>query len=147
MTKTDVTYRTQRRVEFRDTDMAGIVHFSAFLVYMEEAEHEFLRSRGLSVISSDEHGAIHWPRVSANCDFRGPVRFEDLLEVTLSISRLGEKSITYATQFLLRGVIVAEGSHTVVCCRDDQTGGFHSAPIPDWYRARLVGPPAPAASA
>src|SRR5215831_6794970 len=42
-------FRTQRRVEFADTDMAGIVHFANFFRYMEAAEVEFLRSRGLSV--------------------------------------------------------------------------------------------------
>src|SRR5213078_989612 len=42
-------FRTTRRVEFADTDMAGIVHFANFFRYMESAEHEFLRSHGLSV--------------------------------------------------------------------------------------------------
>ncbi|HEV2969258.1 MAG TPA: thioesterase family protein [Pirellulales bacterium] len=44
-------YRTTRRVEFRDTDAAGIAHFSAFFFYMESVEHEFLRHLGLSVLS------------------------------------------------------------------------------------------------
>ena len=42
-------FRCRQRVEFADTDMAGIVHFSNFFRYMERAEHEFLRSLGLSV--------------------------------------------------------------------------------------------------
>ncbi|MEL7264077.1 MAG: hypothetical protein AAFP69_04590, partial [Planctomycetota bacterium] len=42
-------FSIQRRVEFRDTDAAGIVHFSAFFPFMETAEHAFLRSLGLSV--------------------------------------------------------------------------------------------------
>ena len=42
-------FRTTRRVEFADTDMAGIVHFANFFRYMEAAEVEFLRARGLSV--------------------------------------------------------------------------------------------------
>ena len=42
-------FKTRRRVEFRDTDMAGIVHFSVFFAYMEQAEHELLRSLGLGV--------------------------------------------------------------------------------------------------
>ena len=46
-------FKTERRVEFRDTDAAGIVHFSVFFAYMEQAEHEFLRSLGLSV-----HGGV-----------------------------------------------------------------------------------------
>ena len=42
-------YRTQRRVEFSHTDMAGIVHFSRYFIYMESVEHEFLRHLGTSV--------------------------------------------------------------------------------------------------
>ena len=42
----DFTYF--RRVEFSDTDTAGLIHFSAMLKYMEEAEHAFYRSLGLS---------------------------------------------------------------------------------------------------
>ena len=41
---------TRRRVEFRDTDAAGIVHFSAFFVWMESAEHELLRAAGVPVV-------------------------------------------------------------------------------------------------
>ncbi len=50
-------YRTTRRVEFRDTDAAGIVHFSAFFFYMESVEHEFLRQLGLSVHATGGSGA------------------------------------------------------------------------------------------
>ena len=44
-------FHTSRFVEFADTDMAGIMHFSAFFRYMEAAEHELLRSLGFSVYS------------------------------------------------------------------------------------------------
>ena len=42
-------FKTRRRVEFRDTDAAGIVHFSAFFFWMESAEHELLRAAGVDV--------------------------------------------------------------------------------------------------
>lgn len=110
-------FRTQRRIEFRDTDAAGIAHFTAFFNYMEEAEHEFLRSVGLSVISRDVAGVLSWPRVSAQCDYRGAVRFEDVLDIELSIDRIGEKSVTYHFLFHHAGGQVAEGRLTAVCCR------------------------------
>ena len=43
-------YTFRRRIEFRETDMAGIVHFSNFFAYMEQAEHDFLRSVGMGVV-------------------------------------------------------------------------------------------------
>src|SRR5690606_37511976 len=70
-------FTLRRRVEFRDTDAAGIVHFSVYFNYMEEAEHALLRSLGTSVVTSDAEGPISWPRVAAACEFRGALRFED----------------------------------------------------------------------
>ena len=46
---------------------------------METAEHELLRSLGLSVVSQDATGTITWPRVAARCDYQGPVRFEEIV--------------------------------------------------------------------
>ena len=66
---------------------------------MEQVEREFLRHLGLSVITHDEEGTISWPRVSASCDYRGAVQFEDVLDVELQIVRQGEKSITYGFIF------------------------------------------------
>ena len=47
-----------RRVTFAETDMAGIVHFSNFYRYMEEAEHAFLRSRGLRIKVDQPDGTV-----------------------------------------------------------------------------------------
>jgi acyl-CoA thioester hydrolase len=110
-------FTTQRRVEFRDTDAAGFAHFSAFFVYMEQAEHELLRARGLSVVCRDDQGEISWPRVSASCDYRNPARFEDLLDVQVTIERIGQKSITYRFRFERDGLEIATGRTTAVCCR------------------------------
>ena len=121
-------FRSQRRVEFRDTDAAGIAHFSTFFNYMEEVEHEFLRSLGLSVVMHDDQGVVSWPRVSAQCDYQGAVRFEDVVDVELSVARVGEKSVTYHFVFRHDGRQVAEGRLTAVCCRMDD-GAPRSVPI------------------
>src|SRR5687768_16291643 len=110
-------FRTTRRVEFRDTDMAGIMHFSAFFTVLESVEHEFLRSLGLSVVMSDEEGQLGWPRASASCDFKGAVKFEDVLDIELSIARLGEKSVTYQFTVDHSGRRIAAGKIVAVCCQ------------------------------
>src|SRR5205085_8360826 len=110
-------FLTSRRVEFSDTDAAGLVHFVAFFRMMEQAEHELLRSVGLSVVMHDAEGKISWPRVAAKCDFRSAARFEDLLQIEVRIARIGERSITYAHRFLRDGVLLATGDITAVCCR------------------------------
>ncbi len=92
-------FRTKRRVEFGDTDMAGIVHFSNFFRFMEAAECEFLRARGLSVKLEWEGQALGFPRVSASCDYLSPARFEDVLDIAVTIERVGRKSVTFALEF------------------------------------------------
>ncbi|HEV3339310.1 MAG TPA: thioesterase family protein [Pirellulales bacterium] len=129
-------YRSQRRVEFRDTDAAGIAHFSVFFNYMEEVEHEFLRSRGLSVVVHDAEGVLSWPRVAANCDYQGAVRFEDVLDVELNVDRVGKKSVTYRFVFRQGEQQVAEGRLTAVCCRMGR-GVPRPVPIPDEIAVRL----------
>src|SRR5262249_29791990 len=121
--------------EFADTDMAGIVHFANFFRFMEAAEVEFLRSRGLSV------AALHWegqtlsfPRVSASCDYLRPARFEDLLDVEVRIQRIGQKSITYAFEFGKAGEIIARGQITSVCCRVGSDRQIESTEIPAGIR-------------
>lgn len=123
-------FSTQRRVEFCDTDMAGIAHFTAFFRYMEGAEHALIRSLGLSVLQSHNGQTFSFPRVNATCDYRAPARCEDELEIAVSISRLGEKSVTYRFRISRQGVELAEGSMTSVFCilPPHGSGGTGGAP-------------------
>jgi len=130
-------FQTQRRVEFRDTDAAGIVHFSAFFVYMEQAEHEMLRSLGLSVAARDEQGEIGWPRIAAACEFLRPARFEEILDVEIAIGRLGRKSVTYDVRFACGGTAVARGTMTSVCCRIRPGQPPEAIEIPEAFAHKL----------
>src|SRR4029077_3296293 len=108
------SFSATRRVEFRDTDAAGIMHFASFFPLMESVEHEFLRHLGLSVMANDGSGPVSWPRVNAQCDFRSAVKFEDVLTITLSVARLGSKSVTYQFDISHDNQPVAEGQMTAV---------------------------------
>ncbi len=127
-------FRCRQRVEFADTDMAGIVHFSNFFRYMERAEHEFLRSLGLSVHAVNGEDLVSWPRVSAECKFRAPLSFEDELDVQVLVREKRSKSVTYEFRFYKQGAenLVAVGSITVVSVSFDRaTGRMTSIPIPE----------------
>lgn len=132
-----MVHRTSRRVEFGDTDMAGIVHFSNFFRYMEAAECDFLRTRGLSVKLDWEGQTIGFPRVAASCDYVSPARFEDVLDIAVTIAHLGTKSVTYAFEFTRGGTRIAVGKVTSVCCRVGTDEPLRAIAIPASYRARL----------
>ena len=126
-------FKARRRVEFSETDMAGIVHCSNFFRYMEAAEHEFFRTLGFSVVTREVDPPVGWPRVHASCDFKQPLRFEDEIEIHMLVSGKKSKSLSY--QFRIRKlngpepVEVARGSLTVVCVTH-QGGVLKAAAIP-----------------
>lgn len=132
-------FSTKRRVEFRETDAAGIAHFSAFLCYMEQAEHDLLRSIDWSVmLPHGETGYLSWPRVHVEADFQGTVQFEDVLDIAVNIPRLGAKSVTYGFQFTCQGRQIATGKTIAVCCHVGTDRTLESIDIPDPLRNRLA---------
>src|SRR3954471_2498282 len=86
--------RLKRRVQFYETDAAGIVHFSWFYRYMEEAEHALWRAAGLSI--HPHNSDIGWPRVSASFEFYRALRFEDEFAVWLGMVEMTGRRIRYA---------------------------------------------------
>ena len=137
-------FKLTRRVEFAETDMAGIVHFANFFRMMEAAEHAFFRSLGFSIHGHDPVSTTGWPRVSATCDFRAPLRFEDEVEIHLLVAEVRTRSIRYV--FIFRkaadGAEVARGEVVAVCASVEKTTGKLSAvPITEAVRAAIQ--PAP----
>lgn len=108
-------FRYTRRVQFAETDLAGMVHFSWYLRYMEEAEHALWREAGLSIVPP-EHD-LGFPRVSATVDFHAPLRFEDVFEVWIRVEAITKRTFKYASTITRGGTRIASGSITAVCVR------------------------------
>ena len=117
---------------------------------MESAEHEMLRSLGMSVLpkESGEPGvpAVTWPRIAASCVYASAARFEDLLTITVRVARIGTTSVEYHFRFTRDDCLVADGTMTAVCCRlihPPSAGGsepetrLEKTPIPDSIRELL----------
>ena len=130
---------TTRRVEFGDTDMAGIVHFARFFGYMEAAETDFLLARGLNVAWEQGGERYGFPRVAAACDYARPAKFGDTLAVTVVVEKVGRKSVTYRHEFRRAGEEIATGRITSVYSRKSPAGGLESLDIPPAVRAALEG--------
>ena len=133
-------FKHTRRIEFAETDMAGIVHFANFFRMMETTEHEFFRSLGFSIHAQENGATIGWPRVSATCDYSRPLRFEDEVEIHLIVAEVRSRSIRY--QFIFRnaadGTEVARGTVAAVCATVEKTTGkLVAMPIPERIRAKI----------
>ena len=129
--------RITRRVEFADTDMAGIMHFSNFFKFMEVAETAFLTSLGYSVSWDDDGIHYGFPRVSVSCDYHKPIRFQDEVSIAVEIEKLGTKSIAYRYDFTLDDAKIATGQMTAVFCRTTPGQAIESLDIPDNLRRKL----------
>jgi acyl-CoA thioester hydrolase len=130
-------YRLTRRVHFYETDTAGIVHFSWFYRYMEEAEHALWRASGLSI--APPGAEIGFPRVAASFEFRRPLRFEDEFEVRLTIEEVGDKTIQYAARITRGETAIATGSLTVACVSKRPGEAMKAISIPEDIRTQLRG--------
>ena len=128
-------YRLRRRVNFYELDPAGIVHFSWFFRYMEEAEHAMWREAGASITPQGAGSA--YPRVAATFDYHSPLRFEDEFEVTIRIVAIGTKSIRYECVVSRGDTRIATGGMTVVAVARQGDGSMKAVPIPPEIAARF----------
>jgi YbgC/YbaW family acyl-CoA thioester hydrolase len=128
-------HRIRRRVQFHETDAAGIVHFSCFFRYMEEAEHALWREAGLSIARGD--AGVGFPRVAAGFDFHRALRFEDEFDIAIRIAAIEEKTIRY-TCLLSRGdEQIATGTLTIICVTRRPGQPMKAQPIPPDIAARF----------
>lgn len=137
----------RRRVEFAETDTAGVAHFASFFRWMEEAEHALYRSVGGTAYRWDEDGVEGMPRSAASCEYRRPVRYGDELEIRLIVREMTERSITYEVEFHRAGAegpavevpeLVARGSMRVVhVVRPHGAREWQATPLPAILRESL----------
>ena len=146
-------FKVVRRVEFSETDMAGIVHFSNFFRYMETAEHGFYRSLGFSVTMNHLNPPLGFPRVHAACDYKKPLKFEDLVEIHLLVKEKRSRVLSYFFRFnkipaessavsTTSTLLVATGVVTVVCVAHKSGGKMEAVAIPTDLASKIE--PAPA---
>jgi len=108
-------YRLRRRVLFYEADPAGIVHFSWFFRYMEEAEHALWREAGMSI--APRRSEFAFPRITAAFEYHSPLRFEEEFDIHIRVAAMTEKTMRYACEVTRDQTRIATGSLTIVCAR------------------------------
>jgi len=118
-------------VRFRDLDPMGHVNNAVFLTYIESARAAFLQHLG--AVQTLEDLAIIVARIEI--DFRAPVRFGDEVEVSVRVSRFGDKSFDLEHELRVAGTLVAEAK-TVLVTYDYERR--EPVAIPDEWREKLA---------
>lgn len=140
-------HTSTRRVEFSETDMAGLVHFSNYFRYMETAERDFFESVGLDLIQTSPGKLVGWPRARAECKFNAPLRFGDTIEIHLAVKAIKDRSIDYQFRIFCRKkdgsrIQAAKAHMTTVLTKLDEKGELQSMEIPPEIRSCITEAPA-----
>ena len=120
----------RRRIEWMDTDAAGIYHWSTVLRFAESAEAALHTALGFAHRTFGVTLRLH-----ISCDFKEPVRFNDVVEVELRVTDVGRTSATQVVTLRHDGRVAAIAK--VVICHIDRANG-RPTPWPDDIRALLT---------
>ncbi|MFU8847553.1 MAG: acyl-CoA thioesterase [Opitutales bacterium] len=139
-------HTSTRRIEFSETDMAGLVHFSNFFKYMETAERDFFEAAGVDLIRTLPGELVGWPRARAECKFSAPVRFGDTIDIHLAVKAVKDRSIEFQFRILRRNPDgsrsqCGKGHLTTVLTELTPTGELRSVALPEHVRQRITEAP------
>lgn len=131
------SFKTQIRVTWADTDAAQVVHYSNYFRFFERAEEEFYRSLGFSFTDFRNSG-LWLPRVEAFCQYKKPARFNDLLEIEVTVEGLKEKSLKLGFNIVNKETtdLLASG-HLVIVAADRQSGRATQIPTQTFEKLKL----------
>jgi acyl-CoA thioesterase FadM len=120
----------RRRIEWMDTDAAGIYHWTTAFRLAEAAEAALHSALGFA---DRTFGAT--PRVRVQAEFKRALRFNDAVDVTLAVTAVGRTSVRYDLTIAHDGALAVEGE--IVSCFVDRATG-RAIPWPDDIRAPLL---------
>jgi acyl-CoA thioester hydrolase len=100
----------QVRVYYEDTDSGGVVYYANYLRFLERARTEWLRSFGIEQDQLAQQDGIIFAVRSVQLEYVKPAKFNDLLDVSVAISKQGKASLTFE-----QAVRRADGERRLLC--------------------------------
>lgn len=139
-------HTSTRKIEFSETDMAGLVHFSNFFKYMETAERDFFEAAGVDLIRTKPGELVGWPRVRAECKFSAPLRFGDTIDIHIAVKAVKDRSIDYQFRIFRRNddgsrTQAGKGHMTTVLTELAADGSLKSTELPENVLSRITAAP------
>lgn len=113
-------FNWQVRIYYEDTDAGGIVFYANYLKFFERARTEWLRATGVNQQHLAEQDQAIFVVKHASIDYQAPAKLDDVLDLTLSIEKMGHASIQFRQQAWRGGTLLAR-AHVKVGCVDSRT--------------------------
>ena len=103
------------RVYYEDTDAGGVVYYANYLKFIERARTEWLRAEGFEQTDlAAQHGVAFVVR-SAAIDYLKPARFNDSLQVTVELIKVGAGHIDLIQRVMRGDELLARATVKVAC--------------------------------
>lgn len=109
------------RVRYAETDQMGVVYYANYFVWFEIGRVELMRSLGFDYKQIEEEAECFLPVVEANCRYKSPARYDDLLTLETRILNQRSSVLRFGYRLLRERVdespvLLAEGEtvHVVV---------------------------------
>ena len=119
------------RVSYGETDTMGVLYYAEYLHLFERARSAYIRQCGMSYADVERKGII-LPVREAQCRYRAPAHYDDLVQVRAGISEWGRASLRFVYEIWNEDKtrLLAEGmtQHALV----NPQG--RPVPVPDWFR-------------
>lgn len=116
------------RVYYEDTDSTGLVYHANYLRFMERARTEWMRSHGFELGEIHERYAVLFTVSRLQIEFLKPASFNDRLEISVEVERLGAASLHLAQRiWRARGELLCRGTVRIACV---EAGGIRPCAIP-----------------
>ena len=129
-----ISYSTQVRVRYKDTDQMGIMHHSNYVVLYEQARTEWLRDMGLTYAEIERRGIMS-PIIEVHSRYHYPAFYDEVLTIKVSMEEMPAARLVIASEvFNEAGKLINTGSVTL---------GFMLAATrrpcraPEWFIAAL----------
>lgn len=123
-------HEIELRVRYQETDPMGFLHHANYFAYFEIGRTELLRASGGNYRQMEADGVLVVV-VKAECRFRSPARYDDLLRLRTTITRVTRAKIEHQYELFRDGQCLAVGNVTLACI--DRSGQVQ--PVPDWMLA------------
>jgi acyl-CoA thioester hydrolase len=136
-------FTIEERVRWGDVDAAGIIFYGSYIRFFEYAETELFRAAGLPYGMMFDELDIWLPRVHLENDFFSAAKLDDLLEVSVFVSSIGNSSLRldFEVRRNKKPDLIATAHFVLVSVKRDT---FEKIPVPEVLRRRLAAYTSPA---
>jgi len=133
--KADPEAWMQHRVSYGETDCMGVLYHAEYLHIFERGRGAFIRSFGVSYKDVEARG-LFLPVREAQCRYRAPARYDDLLHLAIVCTDWGRASLAFRYRLYNEGrtLLLADGFTHHACVG----GTGKPVAVPGWFKAMFV---------